>query len=377
MNVGAKPPIDQQPARRRALIVGGLVAFVAVAAGYVVWTRSHAGPPMASLTLYGNVDLRQVDLAFNNSERIVSVSVQEGDRVHAGQILARLDTERLVPQVEEAQAQLDAQEQLVKRLHNGSRPEEVVQARAGLASARAEGDNAALQYKRLETLSEQSAGRGVSKQDLDSANSALAVARAKVVLNQKTLELALSGPRREDVAQAEAQSRAIRARLHLLQKQLADSELRAPSDAVVRSRLMEPGEMATPERPVLSLAIVNPKWVRGYLPESDLGKIHSGMLANVSADSFPGRRYAAWVGFVSPVAEFTPRTVQTTELRTSLVYEVRVFVKDEADELRLGMPATVQLALGHPVADIAKPAGPAAANASLPALPAKTDGTYR
>jgi HlyD family secretion protein len=128
---------------------------------------------------------------------------------------------------------------------------------------------------------------------------------------------------------------------------------------------------------VLSLAIVNPKWVRGYLPESDLGKIHSGMLANVSADSFPGRRYAAWVGFVSPVAEFTPRTVQTTELRTSLVYEVRVFVKDEADELRLGMPATVQLALGHPVADIAKPAGPAAANASLPALPAKTDGTYR
>jgi membrane fusion protein PltH len=190
------------------------------------------------------------------------------------------------------------------------------------------------------------------------------------VLNQKALELALSGPRQEDVQQAEAQSRAIRARLRLLQKQLADSELRAPSDAVVRSRLMEPGEMATPERPVLSLAIINPKWVRGYASEADLGKIHPGMLASVSADSFPGHRYAAWVGFVSPVAEFTPRTVQTTELRTSLVYEVRVFVKDEADELRLGMPATMQLLVGHRVAETSKPAAATAANPSFPAPPA-------
>jgi HlyD family secretion protein len=117
----------------------------------------------------------------------------------------------------------------------------------------------------------------------------------------------------------------------------------APTDAVVRTRLMEPGEMASPQKPVFSLAITNPKWVRAYVSERDLGRVHPGMRAQVAVDSFPERRFEGWVGFISPVAEFTPKPVQTTELRTSLVYEVRVFVKDAADDLRLGMPATVYL----------------------------------
>lgn len=340
----------------------------------MAWSRVHAARAAENLTLYGNVDLRQVDLAFNNSERIASVEVQEGERVHAGQILARLDTNRLVPQVDEAQAELDAQGQLLERLHHGSRPEEIMEARASVESARAEAANATAQYERLRTLSEQSSGRALSKQDLDTATSALEVARAKVLLNQKALELALAGPRREDVAQAEAQRRAMEARLQLLRQQLADSQLRAPSDAVVRARLMEPGEMANPQRPVLSLAIINPKWVRSYVPEADLGKIHSGESASISVDSFPGHQYPAWVGFVSPIAEFTPRTVQTPELRTSLVYEVRVFVKDGADELRLGMPATVQFAPDRSMAETAKPAATAAANASFPTLPPQARG---
>jgi HlyD family secretion protein len=101
--------------------------------------------------------------------------------------------------------------------------------------------------------------------------------------------------------------------------------------------------MASPQKPVFSLAITDPKWVRAYVSERDLGKVRPGMAAAVAVDSFPGRRFDGWVGFVSPVAEFTPKAVQTEELRTSLVYEVRVFVKDPSDELRLGMPATVYL----------------------------------
>ncbi len=103
--------------------------------------------------------------------------------------------------------------------------------------------------------------------------------------------------------------------------------------------------MATPQKPVFSLAITDPKWVRAYVSEPDLGKVHPGMAASVSVDSFPDRRFQGWVGFVSPMAEFTPKAVQTEELRTSLVYEVRVFVKDPSDELRLGMPATACLTL--------------------------------
>ena len=101
--------------------------------------------------------------------------------------------------------------------------------------------------------------------------------------------------------------------------------------------------MASPQKPVFNLAITDPKWVRAYVSEPDLGKIHPGMIASVSVDSFPDRHFEGWVGFISPVAEFTPKAVQTEELRTSLVYEVRVFVKDPSDELRLGMPATVHL----------------------------------
>ena len=96
---------------------------------------------------------------------------------------------------------------------------------------------------------------------------------------------------------------------------------------------------------MFSLAIADPKWVRAYVSGLDLGKVHPGMAAFATVDSFPDRRFEGWVGFISPVAEFTPKPVQTEELRTSLVYEVRVFVKDPADELRLGMPATVRLPL--------------------------------
>jgi HlyD family secretion protein len=129
----------------------------------------------------------------------------------------------------------------------------------------------------------------------------------------------------------------------LLRQELADAQLVAPIDGVVRTRIMEPGEMASPQKPVFSLALTDPKWIRAYVSEPDLGKVHPGMAATVAVDSFPQHPFDGWVGFVSPVAEFTPKTVQTEELRPSLVYEVRVFVKDASDVLRLGMPATVHL----------------------------------
>jgi HlyD family secretion protein len=166
-----------------------------------------------------------------------------------------------------------------------------------------------------------------------------------LAVNEKALDLTVIGPRKEDIAQNEAQLRANEAQLGLLRQQLVDAELIAPVDSVIRTRILEPGDMASPQRPVFTLAITDPKWVRAYVSEPDLGKVHSGMAATVRVDSFPNRRFDGWVGFVSPVAEFTPKTVQTEELRTSLVYEVRVFVKDPSDELRLGMPATVYLNL--------------------------------
>ena len=326
--------------RRIAFIVAALL-IAAAAAGAVYWYKRPAQQAQ-QIVLHGNVDLRQVDLAFNGNERIAAVLVQEGDVIHKGQVLARLDTSRLRPQFETAKAQAAAQKAAVKRLHNGSRPEEIAQARANLASAKADAQNAHVIYARAKGLFEKASG---TKQDVDNTKAAMDVADAKVEVNQKVLDLAIAGPRAEDIAQAEAQLRANEAQLALVRQQLADAELIAPVNGIIRSRLMEPGEMASPQRPVFSIAVMDPKWVRAYASEPDLGRVHPGMTASVTVDSFPKRSFTGWVGFISPVAEFTPKTVQTEELRSSLVYEVRVFVKDPNDDLRLGMPATVTLRL--------------------------------
>jgi HlyD family secretion protein len=350
----SKPEIKTAPVsstKKKVLVVGVLVFAIAaaLAIGFGLgrwWGRSKAEP--SGLVLYGNVDLRQIELAFNNSERIAEVLVQEGDKVTHGQTLARLDTSRLKPQVAEAEAELAAQQAVVERLHHGSRPEEIAQARANVVSAKANLLNADQQWRRLTALAGLTAGRAISQQDLDNSKAALDMAQARLAVEERSLELSTIGPRAEDVAQGEAQLRANQAQLELLRRKLADADLVAPCDAVVRSRLLEPGEMISPQRPVFDLAITDPKWIRAYVSETDLGKVHPGMKASVSSDSFPGQTLRGWVGFISSVAEFTPKSVESEELRSSLVYEIRVFVQDPQDEMRLGMPATVSLELNPP-----------------------------
>lgn len=329
---------------KQRIAIAAAVLLLVVA---VVWFVSR-DERTDELVLHGNVDLRQVELPFVDNQRIAEVLVEEGDRVHAGQVVARLDTGRLVPMVQQAEAQVAAQSEALRRLRNGSRPEEIAQARASLAASEAEAANARSQYERLKGIGETSSGRAVSRQDLEAAEAALRVADARVENSRKALELALAGPRDEDIGQAKAQLDASEAELALLRRQLQDAELISPTDGVVRSRLMEPGEMATPQRPVLSLAISDPKWVRAYVTEVDLGRLRVGNRAQVTIDSFPDQPIEGSVGFISSVAEFTPKTVQTEELRTALVYEVRVFVQDREDRLRLGMPATIHLDLAAP-----------------------------
>jgi HlyD family secretion protein len=342
------PPVTQTRRffyRHRVFLIVGLLLLVAIVIGFAIGRLGGHDKNQNRLVLYGNVDLRQVDLAFNNSERIAEVLVQEGAKVARGEVLARLDTSRLRPQVATAEAVVEAQQAVVEKLHHGSRPQEIAQAEANVASAKADQVNAQQQWRRLTALTDATTGRAVSEQDLQSAKAAMDSSLAHLEVAQKALDLVQIGPRREDIAQAEAQLRANQSQLELLRRQLADSELFAPSAAVVRSRLLEPGEMASPQRPVLNLAILDPKWIRAYVSESDLGRIHSGLRASISTDSFPDRTFAGWVGFIASVAEFTPKSVQTAELRSSLVYEVRVFVQDPQDEMRLGMPATVFLEL--------------------------------
>jgi HlyD family secretion protein len=270
-----------------------LAVAIGLGAAGAWYFGSHRAANSNSLTLYGNVDIRQVQLAFNGSERIAKMLVKEGDPVTKGQLLATLDTATLQQKVRKAEADSEA---------------------ARLASV-----NAASTYQRTKTLVDK---HFVAQQQADNARTAADAAQAGFHAAQAGLELA--------------------------RRALADASLYAPDNGIIQERILEPGDMASPQRPVYTLAMTDPLWVRVYVKESDLGKIRPGMRAGVATDSYSNKRYNAWLGYISPTAEFTPKSVETTEVRSSLVYQVRIFVCNPQGELRLGMPATVTITTGQP-----------------------------
>lgn len=321
-----------------------IVILAAVAGGWYWWSQRSSAED-GDLTLYGNVDIRQVALAFEGTGRISELQLEEGDQVEKGQVVGLLDTRSLQLQADAQQATVEAQRQALLKLQNGSRPEEIAQAQAQLDSAEATDELAQQDLARIAQLRSSRSG-AASQQSLEQAQAQAAATTAAVAQARAALDLIEAGSRAEDIAGAEAQLRAAEAQLELLRHQIKQGELIAPDHAVVRSRLREPGDMVSASTPVFSLALTQPKWVRVYVSKSDLGRISPGMQAEVLADSHPDQPVAGKVGYISSVAEFTPKSVQTEELRTSLVYEVHVIVADQADVLRLGQPVTVRLGTG-------------------------------
>jgi HlyD family secretion protein len=152
-----------------------------------------------------------------------------------------------------------------------------------------------------------------------------------------------SGFRPEEIASAQAELDTARAALSSAELDLHDTALRAPADGVILTRAQEPGAMVQAGTTVLTLSLENPVWVRAYVHGPDLGRIHPGMRVTVTTDSRPDKPYEGQIGYISPRAEFTPRNVETKELRTSLVYRVRVTVDNPDKSLRQGMPAVVHI----------------------------------
>ena len=319
-----------------------IVLLLAVAGAAVFFSQQKTAQPSDTLTLYGNVDIREIQLSVNASEHIAEVHVQEGDRVTKGQLLARLHTELLEAQLEEAQAGLLAQQQTVARLKAGSRKEEIARARAEYAAARSEAKMARDSANRLQKLLPK---KQASEDDVETARAKADAAKARADAALQAMKLVIAGPRAEDIAIAEAQLKARVAQVKLAKQRLQDASLYAPADGVIRNRILDPGDMASPQTPILTLALIDPVWVRAYVPETALGKIATGFRADILSDSFPDKRYPGWIGYISPTAEFTPKNVQTPELRTRLVYSIRVYACNPQNELRLGMPVTVTIPL--------------------------------
>lgn len=319
-----------------------LLVIIVLAAGSYWFYLNRQQVPADELQLYGNVDVRQVQLAFQESGRLEKLYVQEGDTVKAGTLLAEIDSVRYQANLDKAKAEQDARQQVLDRLLAGSRPQEIAAAQADVRALEAKVADAKVTFNRLQRLVDKKA---TSQQQVDDAAMAYKDAQERLEAARQALDLARIGPRKEDIAAARARVAAAEAGVTHAEKEVADTRLYAPADAIVRDRIMEPGDMAFPATPVLTLALTNPLWVRTYVPEPDLGKIIPGMKADIITDSYPGKTYRGWIGYISPTAEFTPKTVETPALRTRLVYQTRVFTCNPEDELRLGMPTTVHIDL--------------------------------
>jgi HlyD family secretion protein len=325
-------------------IRNGIVLFLVAGliAGGVYRLRRRENASEGVMKLYGNVDIRQSRLAFYDIGRIKRLLVHEGDVVKPGQLLAEIDSVRYEMSVKETEGNVNVQKQVLARMVAGSRPQDIETARERVKAAEAVLQVAEVTYERIKKLVE---GKYVPQQQLYDATAKLKTARADLKAAEEGLTLAVIGPRKEDIAAADARLKGYQATLALAHQKLADTKLYAPSAGVIQDRIMEPGDMASPTTPVFTLALDRPMWVRAYVPEPSLGKIIPGMKAQIPTDRFSGKIYKGWIGYISPTAEFTPKNVETPDLRTRLVYQIRVYVCNPNNELRLGMPATVTLRL--------------------------------
>jgi len=334
--------------KHKALPIAGLVLAAAIALAWWSGILGWRGRESATqLTLYGNVDIRQVQLGFRVGGRIAEALVDEGDTVKAGDRLAVLDAQPYQDQVGVAQAQVANARATLEKLETGPRPAEIDQARANHAERVADQQNAQIAYERAARLRPTGA---IAESALDQAKATrdMAVARTQSAL--EALRLLEEGTRLEDIAAARANLQASESSLASAQTSLKDTSLIAPAGGVILSRVREPGAIVSPSDIVYVLSLTTPVWVRAYIAEPNLGRIQPGMKVEVYTDSAPNKPYHGTIGFISPVAEFTPKSVETPELRTDLVYRLRVVIDQGSNGLRQGMPVTVRIPLAEKTA---------------------------
>ncbi len=381
-----------------------IVALAAAGAAVFLLTRTGDEAPNRIL-VSGNIELTEVQIAFKTSGRLLERTVDEGDGVRKGMVVARLDRDQLEAQREreaaslalaraqlaqaetalawqresfaaslaERGADLAAVEARLEELRNGSRPEEIEEARAAVAAAEAEFDRARRDWDRAERLYKDD---DISTAQYDQYRSRREAAEAALTQARQRQALALAGPRREQVeaaaAQVERARSAVRtaennrleirkreqelplrraeidraaANLALIDTQIADTVAVSPVDGVVLVKSAEPGEILPAGTPVLAIGDIGHPWLRAYIGETDYGRVKLGTRARVTTDSYPNKSYEGRVSFISSEAEFTPKQIQTREERVKLVYRIKIDLANPDQELKSNMPADAVLEL--------------------------------
>jgi HlyD family secretion protein len=329
---------------RKRLLPVAVVLIAAAAIAVWLWRR-HLTPPPSNLTASGTVEATESRLGFQYPGRIASIAVREGEAVRVGEVLARLDRDELDARHRQAMAQLEAAESILREMENGSQREEIAQAAAALQAANERLADTKRDLDRSRTLYH---GGAISEEAYQKAATAEHVAETQVSQAGDQLALVRKGPRKEKIDAQKAQVEQARANLRASEAALANADIVAPINGVVTVRHHEPNEIVAAGEPVLTLMNPADRWVRIYVPEDRIGAVHLGTPASISTDTDRNRRYSGQVIYISPEAEFTPKSVQTSEERVRLVYAVKVSIESDSKlQLKPGMPADVVLNVGE------------------------------
>jgi len=371
--------------RRKQIAISVVVALLSAAAAYLLL---RGGDGTDGIRVSGNIEATTVEVSFKIPGRIAERTVDEGMKASAGQLVARLDNTDLADDLRMREAELSAADAALREvtagarpqetaraeaelrgaesrladLLAGARPQEIASARAVVERARADAEKARKDRGRTEALL---ARQLIPPQENDAARAAGEMAEARRKEAEEALALVLAGPRKDQVDQARAavagakenlslvkegarketidQARARRRQaaegVALARTRLSYAAAYSPLSGIVLSKNAEPGEYVAAGTPVVTIADLREVWLRAYIAETDLGKVRLGQEVAVTTDSYPGKRYEGRIAFISPEAEFTPKSVQTQQERVKLVYRIKVTVSNPATELKPGMPA--------------------------------------
>ena len=325
-----------------------LIVLAAVITGVYLYPRLKEKPaPSNQLVVSGNIEAHESLLSFKVAGRIVELPVQEGQWVEASTVLAKLDNADYRQKVNIDEANVRVRESNLALTTAGSRPQEIKAAEQSVADATAEVEQRKLDLERAERLFSRDA---VAAQDRDRAQTAFKRAQAQYQTAQQHLSEVREGSRPEEIAIAHANVKAARENLGLSRINLEYTTLRAPSAGVIAVRQAELGEVVSPGTPVVTLTDLDHVWLRAYVAETDLGRVHYGQEAVIRTDTYPGKSYRGRISFIADKAEFTPKSVQTFKERVTLVYRIKIDVDNPNHELKPGMPAdaTIALEAAHP-----------------------------
>jgi HlyD family secretion protein len=322
-----------------------LLLAVIAALAYLVPRLAHKPEASNRLVLSGNIEAHESLVGFKVPGRIVELPIVEGQWVKAGTLLARLDDADYRQKVDIDEANLKVRESNLALTLAGSREQEIKAAQAAMLDAQADLQQKKIDYDRAQQLFAKDA---ISAQDRDLAATALKRSTAAYESAQQHYDQTREGSRQEDIRIARANVAMARQSLGLSRINLDYTRLLAPDAGVISVRQTELGEVVSPGTPVVTLTDLDHVWLRAYIAETDLGKIHWGQDATITTDTYPGKKYHGRISFIASTAEFTPKSVQTYKERVTLVYRIKIDADNPNHELKPGMPADATLELAAP-----------------------------